>query len=94
MSTSRELSKSHIAEFLRQKAARAVAIGAGRASARLLELLDSDSEHVSFDAAKHTLAVAGIKPSSEASVNLNLEIKAGYILDLREPEQTYRKICR
>jgi hypothetical protein len=53
---SRELSKPHIAECLRQKAARVVAIAAGRASARMGELIDADSEHVSLDASVRTLA--------------------------------------
>jgi hypothetical protein len=82
---SRELSKSHIAEYLRQKAARVVAIAAGRASGRLVELLDASSEHVSFDATKHTLGIAGIKPVADPNVNLNFEFKAaGYVIDLRD----------
>jgi hypothetical protein len=79
---SRELSKPHIAEYLRQKAARVVAIAAGRASARLVELIDSDSQHTSFDATKHTLAIAAIKPAAEPNVSLNFEVKAGWVIDL------------
>jgi hypothetical protein len=82
---SRSLSQPHIAEFLRQKAARVVAMGAGRAAARIMELIDADSEHVSFDASKHVLAVAGIKPTPDANVNLNIDIKAGYVIDLSKP---------
>jgi hypothetical protein len=81
---SRALSEPHIAEHLRQKAARAVAIGAGRASARLVRLLDAKSEHVSLDAARHTLAIAGIKPAADPNVNFNVEIRAGYVIDLGE----------
>jgi hypothetical protein len=82
---SRRLSEPHIAEYLRQKAARVVAIAAGRASGRLVELLDADSEHVSFDATKHTLGIAGIKPVADPNVNLNFEFNAaGYVIDLRD----------
>jgi sugar phosphate isomerase/epimerase len=86
---SRELSKPHIAEYLRQKAARVVAIAAGRASARLVDLIDADSEHVSFDATKHTLAIAAIKRALDPSINFNIDVPhAGYVIDLsgRRPE--------
>jgi hypothetical protein len=51
---------------------------------RLLELIDAGSEHVSFDASKHVLAIAGIKPAAEPQVSVNLEIRAGYVIDLRD----------
>lgn len=84
---SRALGEPHIAEYLKQKASRMVAIGAGRASARLLSLIDAKSEHVSLDAARHTLAIAGIKPAEKPDASLNLQVTAGFFLDLREPEE-------
>src|ERR1700722_16368322 len=81
---SRQLGKPHVVEFLRAKAARTVALAAGRASARVTELMDAASEHVSFDASRHVLAVAGTKPAAEANVNLSLQIRAGYVIDLSE----------
>jgi|ERR1700680_1103912 hypothetical protein len=81
---SRRLSEPHVAEYLRQKAARVVAIAAGRASARLVQLIDSESEHVSFDATKHTLAIAAIKPAAEPNISLNIEMRAGYVIDLSD----------
>jgi hypothetical protein len=83
---SRQLSKSHVAEYLRQKAARTVAIASGRASARIGELIDADSEHVSLDASVRTLAIAGIS-AVQTNVNLNFHgdmPKAGYVIDLRD----------
>jgi hypothetical protein len=82
---SRALGEPHVAAYLRDKAARAVAMGAGRAAARLNQLLDSKSEHVSLDAAKFSLGVAGIKPAPDANVNLSIDIKAGYVIDLSGP---------
>jgi hypothetical protein len=80
---SRQFSKSHVVDFLRSKAARTVAIAAGRASARMTELIDADSENVSFDASKHVLALAGIKPVGESPINLNFDApKAGYVIIL------------
>ena len=82
---SRALGEPHIAEHVRQKAGRTVAMGALRAAAREVQLIDAKSEHVSHDASKHVLAIAGIKPAADPNVNLNVSVKAGYILDLREP---------
>ena len=84
---SRELSRPHIVEHLRTRAARTVAIASGRASARMTELIDSDSEHVSFDASRHVLATAGIKPAADPNINLNVEVRAGYVIDLRDDDE-------
>ena len=84
---SRQFGKPHVVDFLRAKAARTVAIAAGRASARVTALIDADSEHVSFDASKHVLAIAGIQPTqTNVNLNFNSEMpRAGYVIDLREP---------
>jgi hypothetical protein len=80
---SRQFGKQHVVDFLRAKAARTVAIAAGRASARVAELINAESEHVSFDASKHVLAIAGIKPVGESPINLNFDApKAGYVIIL------------
>lgn len=63
-----------------------IALGMMRASARLNELVDAGSEHVSFEASKHVLAIAGIKPVQDAQVSVNIDIKAGYVIDLSEPD--------
>lgn len=82
---SRALSEPHIAEYLRTRAARTVGLASGRAAARLNELIDSTSQKVALDAAKFALGVAGIKPAADnVSVNIGLEIKAGYVIDLSE----------
>src|ERR1022692_3066801 len=71
---SRSLSEPHIAEHLRQKAARAVAISSGHAAARITELINkSRSDHVAFEASKFSLGVAGIRPQPEAQLNVNID---------------------
>ena len=55
-----------------------------RASARLVDLVDAGSEHVSLDATKHLLGVAGIAPAQSPQVSVNIELKAGYVIDLSE----------
>jgi hypothetical protein len=52
----------------------------------IAELLDSDSEIARDRASTFVLGLAGIAPASTPSISLNLEIKAGWVIDLRDPE--------
>jgi hypothetical protein len=87
---SRELSKPHIGEYLRQKALRALAISAGRAAAVKIELLDSASEHVRNDASTFVLGLASIKPATAPQLSVNIELRAGYVIVLSDHASTYR----
>jgi hypothetical protein len=78
------LRKPEIQVFIARKMRQTIAIGALRASSRLVELIDGASEHVSLDASKHALAIEGIKPTHDAQVSVNIDIKAGYVIDLRD----------
>jgi hypothetical protein len=89
---SRAFSEPHNAEALRTRAAREVAMSAGRAIARLTGLIDSGSERVAFEATRFSLGVAGIKPAADASVSVNIELKAGYVIDLSEPGVTAKVV--
>jgi hypothetical protein len=82
------LKKPEIRVFMERRARETIAAGVVRASARLNQLVDAGSEHVSLDATKHVLAIAGIKPSADAQVSVNIELKAGYVIDLSEPPKT------
>jgi hypothetical protein len=84
-SLSRALSAPHVAEHLRQKVLRHLAIAAARAGAVKGELLDSDSEIVRDRASSFVLGLAGIRPEAEPSINVNIEAKAGYVIMLDEP---------
>jgi hypothetical protein len=81
---SRELQKPQIRVFMERYARETIAKGVLRASARMVELLDAGSEHVSLDASKHIAAIAGIKPAADAQVSVNIDIKAGYVIDLTD----------
>jgi hypothetical protein len=82
------LRKPQIQMFIARKMRETIAVGTLRASTRLVELVDAGSEHVSADVSKHMLAIAGIKPTSDAQVSVNIDIKAGYVIDLRdEPDR-------
>ena len=89
---SRAFSEPHIAEALRTRAAREVALSSGRAATRLNQLIDSTSQRVALEATKFSLGVAGIKPVADAAVNVNIAIQAGYVIDLSEPGESATKI--
>jgi len=79
---SRQMREPHVQVFIARCARQTMQIGVLRASKRVLELVDADSEHVSLDASKHVLAIEGIKPTQDAQVSVNIDIKAGYVIDL------------
>jgi hypothetical protein len=79
---SRSLSQPHVAEYLRQKVLRHLAIPAARAGAVKGELLDCSNEMVRDRASTFVLGLAGIQPASTPSLSVNIEVKAGYVIDL------------
>lgn len=81
-SLSRAFAKDHVQAFIAQKARQTIAAGTLRASARVLELVDASSEHVSLDASKYALAVQGIRPPSDTQVAVNVGVSVGYVIDL------------
>jgi hypothetical protein len=81
---SRAFQKDHVRVFIERRARQTIAAGQMRASRRLVELIDAGSEHVSLDATKHMLGIGGIAPAPTPSLNVNIELKAGYVIDLSE----------
>jgi hypothetical protein len=81
-----------VAEHLRQKVLRHLAIHAARAGATKTELLDSASELVRDRASSFVLGLAGIAPASTPSVSINREVKAGYVIDLSDDPPPMRTI--
>jgi len=90
----RQIGLAHVAQHLRDRAARAVAVGAGRAAAKMVELLEAPSSAVQHDSAKFLLGVAGVKPASDAQVSVNIDLKAGFVIDLsgRSPSERPMKV--
>jgi hypothetical protein len=82
-SLSRALNKPHIAEHLRQKVIRSLAMASARAGAVKQELLECDNAMVRDRASSFVLALAGIQPEATPSVSVNLNIGAGYVIDIR-----------
>jgi hypothetical protein len=79
---SEALRKPHVRVFIERRTRETIANGTLRASARLVELIDAGSEHVSADVSKHMLAIAGIKPPSGPAALVNIAISAGWVIDL------------
>ena len=81
---SRALRQPHVLQYVDEQARVQLATGKMLASARLLELIHAQSEHVSFDASAHALAIAGIRPVGDPAVALNVSlVSPGYVLDLQ-----------
>jgi hypothetical protein len=91
-SLSRALSLPHVAEHLRQKVIRHLAIHAARAGATKVDLLDSNNEMARDRASTFVLGLAGIQPATTPSVSLNIEVKAGYVIDLTDDPAPMRLV--
>jgi hypothetical protein len=91
-SLSRALSKPHVAQHLREKVLRHLAIAAARAGSTKVELLDSANEMVRDRASTFVLGLADIQPATSPSMNISVDVRAGYVIDLRgdDPTDTMR----
>jgi molybdenum-dependent DNA-binding transcriptional regulator ModE len=78
------LKKPHVQVFIDRRVRETIANGTMRATARLIELMDSASDHVSLDAVKHELALNGHKPTADPVAQVNINIRAGYVIDLSD----------
>jgi hypothetical protein len=81
---SEALRKPHVRVFIERRTRETIANGTMRASARLIELIDAGSEHVSLDASKHALALGGYQPPTGPAALVNINIQAGYVIDLSD----------
>jgi hypothetical protein len=91
-SLSRALSRPHVAELMRTKVLRTLAMAAARAGATKVDLLDSDNAMARDRASSFVLGLAGIQPATTPTVSLNIEVKAGYVIDLSDDPQPMRTI--
>jgi hypothetical protein len=89
-SLSRALSLPHIAEHRRQKVLRHLAIHAARAGATKVDL--SSNEMARDRASTFVLGLAGIQPAASPSLNVNIEVKAGYVIDLSDDPAPMRTV--
>jgi len=83
-SLSRALNTPHVAAHLHQRVVRTLAIAAAKAGATKVDLLDSDNAMARDRASTFVLGLAGIQPATTPSLNLNIEVRAGYVIDLSD----------
>jgi hypothetical protein len=81
-SLGRALAKPHVIEHMRQRAIRTIAQAAGRAAEVKAELLDCGDSMARDRASSFILGTAGIGPATAPSLSINLEMRAGYVIDL------------
>jgi hypothetical protein len=93
-SLSRALSTPHVAEHLRMKVLRTLAMAAARAGAVKIDLMDSDNAIARDRASSFVLGLAGIAPATSPSLSLNIEVKAGYVIDLSDDPPPMRTVSR
>ena len=86
-SLSRALNKPHVAEHLRQKVKRSLAVGAARAGATKLALLDSPNEMVRDRASSFVLGLAGIVPEA-APADRSAALQPGLQIVIYSPGTT------
>ncbi len=63
-----------------------------RAGAVKAELLESDNAMVKDRASTFILGLAGIQPATQPSVNVNIEVRAGYVIDLSDDPPPMRDV--
>lgn len=80
------LSRSHVQVFMARKCRETIGAGTLRASTRLVELIDANSEHVAAQVSERILTSEGILKSDQRSIAVNVDVRAGFVLDLREEQ--------
>lgn len=80
---SKELRKPHIQAFIARETRGSIGAAQLPAAATLVRLLDANSEHVAAQVAERLLAINGIKPDDTSRVAVSVDIRAGYVIDLR-----------
>jgi hypothetical protein len=90
---SRAMKESHVLDYIAQQTRVLLAQSQAPAAATMLRLLDEGkSEHVVKDVAIHLLGIAGHKPANHSQVSVNVDVKAGFVIDLSEPTKPVRTI--
>lgn len=87
-SLGRALAKPHVVEHMRQRAVRTIQMAAARAAEVKAELLDCGDSMARDRASTFVLGTAGIGPTTAPSLSVNIEMRAGYVLDLRDDPPT------
>jgi hypothetical protein len=83
-SLGRALDRPHVLAYLQERTRKRLEILAARAGVVKGELLDCNNDMAREKASTFVLGLAGIAPAATPGMVLNLEIKAGYVIDLSD----------
>jgi hypothetical protein len=79
---SKMLGRPEMGVLLEQTCRKYLRNGTVRATARLIELLDSASSRTALEASKHVLGISNISPPREGGVTINTTGGSGYVIQL------------
>lgn len=79
------LRQPHVLAYIDERTRGTLAEGKTIAAARLLNLIHSKSDHVSFDAAAHVLGINNIAPPAANAPMVNVNVNPGYIISMIDP---------
>lgn len=84
----RQLKREQVQVFIARRRAENIAMGSLRASRRIVQLVDAESEHVAAKVSERLLEQSGDLRSASNGVNVNVSntISVGYIVDI-SPQQ-------
>jgi hypothetical protein len=90
---SRALGEPHVTAYIQRRASRKVARLAAKGAARMEQLLaKAKSEQVQYRAAEFVLEASGIARANQPQVNVNIDVKAGYVIDLSPADEAERQM--
>lgn len=78
------LARDNIRVFMTREASKTIAGASLRAASRMVGLIDAKSEHVSAQVSERILTSEGILKSDQRAIAVNVDVRAGFVLDLRE----------
>jgi hypothetical protein len=83
-SLGRALDRPHVLAYLQERTRKRLEILAARAGVVKGELLDCNNDMAREKASTFVLGLAGIAPATTPGIAVNIEIKAGYVIDLSD----------
>lgn len=83
---SKTLSRPHVQAFIARKSRETIGTSILRASNRLVGLIDAKSEHVAAQVSERILTSEGILKTDQRAISVNVDVRAGFVLDLREDQ--------
>jgi hypothetical protein len=71
-----------VLQWYQNRIAKMLALGAGAAATKMLELIDSDSSRTSFESSRFVLGLSGFRVANDPGVQVNVVQATGFCIDL------------